>query len=413
MERYDVVILGAGASGLMAARQLRAHGGKGLRALVLEGNQKIGKKLLVTGNGRCNLTNLRVSPEHYHGDVEEAARVLSAYPAQRVLAEFEEMGLFCRADSEGRVYPYSGQALSVLRTLERPGKIEVPERTDFAAKTVLRERDGFLLQSGEGEEIWANRCILACGGAASPAHSMGGLGYELAKALGHTVTPLSPSLTPLKTDSKVCRALKGMRCKAETALYQNEKKLYEESGEVIFGEDRLSGICVFNLSARLREAGGGSFAVGLDLLETMELPALRTYLDTFCRKYPALPAWELFSGLLNLRVGQELAKAAGLGREKSLGVLNARELDRAAALAKDWRFPIAGPCPWESAQVTAGGVPLREVDLKTMESKLCPGLYLTGELLDVDGDCGGYNLHWAWATGMAAGKAAAKGEGLC
>lgn len=408
MKEYEIAIVGAGASGLMAAYragQALKRRGKSGGVILLDGNPKPGKKLLATGNGRCNLTNLHISPEKYHGDLL-AAGVLEQYPAQKILAEFEKMGLLCRADAEGRAYPRSLQAAAVLQALwnacERAG---AETAWGFEAVSVIPEKQGFLLKAADGRELWAKNCVLACGGMASPKHSRG-KGYALAESLGHTVTPMLPSLVPLRTASKSCKALKGMRCKARAALYRNGREIYAESGEVIFGDGQLSGICVFNLSARLRETGMKDVEVSLDLLEDLELPVLLAYLGRLQKACPDMAAPELFSGALNLRVGQELAKLAGLSRDRRLDSLAFPELERAAKLAKGWRFPITGTGPWEDAQVTAGGVPLSEIDLDTMGSKICPGLYLAGELLDVDGDCGGFNLHWAWATGMIAGKAA-------
>ena len=189
--------------------------------------------------------------------------------------------------------------------------------------------------------------------------------------------------------------------------------LYQESGEVLFGEGTLSGICVFNLSAHLGTAQQAQ--VSLDLLEEMPYRDVLAYLESQGKHHPTYPAWELFAGVLNLRVGEELAKELGFPREATLGALNRQQLRKAAALCKEWQFPVLGTAGWESAQVTGGGVPLGEVDPLTMESKKAPGLYLAGELLNLDGDCGGYNLHWAWATGLAAGQVAGKrkGKGKC
>lgn len=415
MERWEIVVAGAGASGLMAARRAALslrQGGSGGAVLLLEGNPKSGKKLLATGNGRCNLSNLGISPKHYHGDAAQAAALLSRYPTERVIGEFESLGLLCRADGEGRVYPKGNQAAAVLQCLRDGEGLPLQERCGFSIAAVSRSRGGFLLRGDGGEEIWAKRCILACGGKASPQLSQGG-GYRLAEQLGHSVTPLSPSLVPLKTSAGACKALKGMRGKGRAALYQNGRKVYAESGEILFGDGRLSGICIFNLSARLRGMEPGGVEVGLDLLEDMELPEAEEYFTRLKSGHPLRRTSELFAGVLNLQIGRELTRAAGIDSGKTLGQLTKEELRRAAALAKDWRFPITGTAGWPDAQITAGGVPLWEVSLETMESKKCPGLYLAGELLDLDGDCGGYNLHWAWITGMAAGESAgraAKGE---
>lgn len=383
-ERFDTAVVGAGAAGLLAACRL------GPGTVVLEEAPKPGKKLLQTGNGRCNLTNLDIRPERYHGDVARASALLCAWPGDRVRAEFADLGLLTRVDGEGRVYPNSLQAAAVLRALwsaaQRRG---IALRCGFAVCSVTRERDGFFLCAQTGERIFARRVLLACGGRAS-AKNRGG--YGLARALGHSVTELRPSLVPLKSDRR-CRALKGQRCRAGAALYHNGKAVHRESGEVLFGDGQLSGICVLNCSARV-DAGEG-WELGLDLLEDLGPDEVLAYLRARAARDPG---GDLLAGAVNLRVGQELCREGG-------------GLEEIARRAKDWRFPILGLGSWEQAQVTRGGVPLEEIDLQTMESKCCPGLYLCGELLHLDGDCGGYNLHWAWITGLTAGRALAGRNG--
>lgn len=399
MKRTDILIIGGGAAGLMAAAAI----GPRKSVAIVDGNTKFGKKLLATGNGRCNLTNLTIDPLHYHGD-PLLKEVLETVPTQRVLDAFERMGLLCRADSEGRVYPRSLQAAAVLRALESALPDSLLRLNETQITNLRRQGDSFLADTQNGEEILARKVLLACGGKASPAHSAGS-GYELAQSIGHHVTALSPSLAPLRVEGKVTKALKGMRCRASTALIQNGKTIHAESGEVIFGDGQLSGICVFNLCARLRETEADDLEVGVDLAPELEANELLDYFQNLCRICPHLPAGELCSGILNLRVGRGLVKAAGLPIDASLDTLQEPQLARLTSLCKDWRFSVIGPAGWKDAQVTAGGVPLSEMKLSTMESKLCPGLYLAGELLDADGDCGGYNLHWAWATGLLAGEA--------
>ena len=399
MRKADVLIVGGGAAGLMAAAAI----GPRKSVILIDGNPKYGKKLLATGNGRCNLTNLDIDPKYYHGD-PLSKEVLQKVPAQKVLDVFEQMGLLCRADGEGRVYPRSLQAAAVLRALERALPDSLLCLNELQITDLQRQDGGFLAAAQNGETVFAERVLLACGGKASPAHSSGS-GYELAQSLGHHVTALSPSLAPLRVAGKVTRALKGMRCRAAATLYQNDKIIHAESGEVIFGDGQLSGICVFNLCARLRETGTDGVEVGLDFVPELEAQDLLAYFQRLCSTRPQLPAGEICSGLLNLRVGQEIAKAAGLPHDAPLESLREAQLAQITSLCKDWRFAVTGPAGWKDAQVTAGGVPLSEVELASMESKLCPGLYLAGEILDADGDCGGYNLHWAWATGLLAGEA--------
>lgn len=402
MKKYQTAVVGAGASGLLAALTAAGPGG----VLLLEGNEKPARKLLATGNGRCNLTNANISPTHYHGDTELAGVFLNRWPTERILKQFRELGLLTRADNEGRFYPNSLQAAAVSETLltacEEAGVHGV---YGFRVEKLSREKFGFKLTAADGREVLAERCILACGGMASPKHSTGS-GYELARQMGHSVTELTPSLVGLRVQDKAARALKGMRCKARAALCREEREVYAESGEVIFGDGSVSGICVMNLSARIRDLPRDKLSLRLDLIEAIGLDQLTSYLADFCRIYPKRSSRELFSGVLNLRVGQELAKQLGL--DGPLSRLKPKQLMEAAQLAKAFTLQVAGTLKWDQAQVTAGGVPLSELDLRTMESRRCPGLYLTGELLNLDGDCGGYNLHWAWATGLAAGAACRK-----
>lgn len=393
-----VAVIGAGASGLACACMAAKRGG----VLLLEGNSKAGRKLLATGNGRCNLTNLYISPAAYHGDTGPGGELLSRWPAGRLTGAFGRLGVMTRADGEGRVYPNSMQAACVAGALvsacEEAG---VGARYGFKAAAIARRGPGFVITTEDGSPVRARYCVLATGGLASPGHSAGE-GYSLAKSLGHTVTELSPSLVGLRLKGRAFRSLKGVRCRARASLWQGGRELSGESGEIIFGDGSVSGICVMNLSAGMRKLSGGGIELHLDLMEQLSRDELESYLSELCLAHPLRQASELFSGALNLRAGRELAKLLGL--TGSLGELGAEEIRRAAGLIKDLALPIEGPLGWEQAQVTAGGVPLSEVDLSTMESRLCRGLYLCGELLDMDGLCGGYNLHWAFATGFTAGE---------
>lgn len=393
-----VAVIGAGAAGLCCAMRAAGRG----RVLLLEGNDRPGRKLSATGNGRCNLTNLSISPKRYHGDVGYARDFLRNWPARRVTDMFRGLGLLTRADNEGRVYPNSLQAAAVVGALSSAcDEAGVRAEYGFRAADISRRKAGFLVRSDDGREVYAKYCVLACGGRASPRHSAGE-GYSLARKLGHSVTELSPSLVGLMVKGKLTRSLKGMRCKARASLWSGGRELYGESGEVIFGDGSVSGICVMDLSSRMRGLPGEGLSLHLDLVEQLTTGELAAYLTDFASSHPKRPAGELFSGALNLRVGRELVKL--LGYDAALGELGPGQIERAAGLAKGLSLPITGRLGWDQAQVTAGGVPLREVDMPSMASRLCPGLYLCGELLDLDGCCGGFNLHWAWATGLSAGE---------
>lgn len=393
-----VAVIGAGAAGLCCALAAAEKGG----VLLLEGNDRPGRKLSATGNGRCNLTNLHISPARYHGDVGPARGFLADWPAGRVIDAFRRIGLLTRNDGEGRVYPNSLQAAAVTGALTAAcGEAGVRAEYGFRVEDISRKKYGFLITANGGRTVSAKYCVLACGGRASPKHSAAD-GYALARRLGHSVTELSPSLAGLRIHGKFTRALKGMRCRARASLWRDSREVYGESGEVIFGDGSVSGICVMNLSARMRGLPADGLTLHLDLLESLTYRELTIYLEEFANAHPERPAGELFSGALNLRVGRELVKL--LGFNCALGELGHGQIEKAAGLAKDLTLKVEGVLGWEHAQVTAGGVPLHEVDMLSMESRLCPGLYVCGELLDIDGDCGGFNLHWAWATGLAAGQ---------
>lgn len=405
MRRCKAAIIGAGASGLMAACTAARTLGKG-NVILLEASPKPGRKLLATGNGRCNLTNQSIEAGRYHGD-PIPPQLLAAFPGARIVDEFRRLGLLTRTDPQGRVYPNSLQAAAVVRALCgacRQAGVELV--CSFPAESLRPVRGGWLITAGDGREIFAQRCVLACGGKASPKLS-GGAGYGLARELGHTVTPLFPSLTGLRVPEKQVKPVKGMRCRAEASLYRDGALVGRESGEVIFGERGISGICVMNLSAGMRGKEIKGVALSLDLLESFSPSQLLEYLEELCLSQPELPAGELLAGAINIRVGQEVIKRGGIPLSAPLSRLTRDQLRRTAEGVKAFRLPVSGTLGWDDAQVTAGGIPLSQVDPETMESRICPGIYITGELLNVDGDCGGYNLHWAWTTGLLAGRALA------
>lgn len=417
MQKTEIVIIGGGAAGLMAACAAAQKLKKRDAVVVVEGNPKLGRKLLATGNGRCNLTNLHMSPAHYHGDVSTITPLLALYTPQAVLAVFRDMGLVTKADSEGRVYPHNLQAAAVLAVLrgwaEENGVACV---IGSAAISVLKTKRGFLVKCADGEEIEAKRCILACGGAAFPKHSCSADGYTFAKELGHTVTPLYPTLTQLVCKGKF-KPLSGTRCTVRAGLLADGKEVYVENGEVLFSDTGLSGICIFGLSVYAAEffatgkIGGKTYktlSAVLDCLPDWSFTEITDYLNEIRLHFPNRMAGDLLMGLLNMKIGYALVQAAGIDPARGAKFVTAGQIQKLAALIKSWRFEVTGTKSWNEAQVTAGGVPLVELDAETMASKKNGGLYLAGEMLNIHGDCGGYNLHFAWATGLAAGKAAAQ-----
>ena len=397
-----IIIIGAGASGMMAA--LTAAEAPGRRVILLERQQRAGRKLLATGNGRCNLTNTGAALDNYHGDSRDfAAPALDAFPPQAVLNFFRDLGLVTVEEYGGRVYPLSDSANSVLDVLrfhlEAKGvKLKAAE----PAREVKREKQGFTVVT-DTERLHADKLVIACGGAAGA--KLGGVsdGYELLKMLGHKRTALYPSLVQLVTAPEYPRALKGVRADCSLRLYAGGSVLAESGGELQFIETGVSGPAVFDLS-RAAATGGKGLTLAVDFLRGYDEGALFNLLKRRCETLPALPAGDVLTGVVHNRLGKMLVRYAGLNANMPLHELDDRALEKLAKACRDFRLPVQGTEGFDKAQVTAGGVKTSGFNPETLESWFVPGLFACGEVLDIDGDCGGYNLQWAWASGRLAGR---------
>ena len=414
MERRkaDCAIIGGGAAGLAAAVFLTRSGVAGQNILLLEKAPRVGRKLLATGNGTCNLSNAAADVSRYHGrDPRFSSPALKAYPPSRTVAFFESIGVACRVRENGRIYPLCAQAGAVLDCLRL--ELRAAGVTEWVDKPVIalrQEHGGFVLDTAE--ETFAARRVLVCpGGAASP--SLGGSadGYGLLTALGHTRTPLFPAIVQLRTDTAFVRALKGVRVDAEVALELDGRRLGEQRGELLFTEYGLSGPATMQIS---RAAGdwerrrAGTMDAVLNLLPEFSE-------DTLCgilRKRTALPGrtlGDLLTGLLQKRLGQTVLRSAGFGEAgRPASSLTQDDCRRISREILRWRIPVRGTQGMGGAQVTAGGIATAEFCPETMESRKIPGLYAAGEVLDIDGDCGGFNLQWAWSSAYAAACAIAR-----
>ncbi len=393
----QLAVIGGGASGLAAALTAARNG---CSVLVLERLPRIGKKLLLTGNGRCNLSNTELAPARYHGSLPQAAAILSRFQAE---AWFRGMGLYTTVDSSGRMYPRSNTAASVLDALRFACmQAGVTIRCDAQVTALRQEAKRFLLRT-QTAEITASKVIFAAGGYAAPACGTDGTAMQLLRQLGHTIRTPRPALCPIPTDPQTVRSLKGIRVHATVTALQQQTVLGTETGEVQFADGALSGICIFNL-ARYAAQYGNQCTLRLSLCPDCDAAMLG---EIFAVR-AALPLEELLTGLLPKRVGQALLKSC-----TTLPLTTPAEAmpqtERALLLTRlhAWDFPVTGAAKWQAAQVTAGGIPGTELT-DELESRRCNGLYLVGEAVDVDGDCGGYNLAWAWASGICAGTAAAR-----
>ena len=397
-----VIVIGAGASGMMAA--LTAAETPGRRVLLLERQQRAGRTLLATGTGRCNLSNTGASLANYHGaDPRFAAPALAAFPPAAALDFFRTLGLVTVEEDGGRVYPLSNSANSVADVLRFALEARGVElRTACPARALRREGDGFLVAT-DGETLRAGRLIVACGGAAG--EKLGGVtdGYELLEQLGHKRTTLAPSLVQLRTAPEYPRALKGVRADCALRLLDGERVLAASAGELQFTETGVSGPAAFDVS-RAAACGGRGLTLSADFFRGFDAAQLPALLLARRESLPALPAAEALTGMLHNRLGRMLVRYAGLPAAAPMAELSDGALAGLAAACRDFRLALHGTEGFDRAQVTAGGVKTGGFNPETLESWFVPGLFVCGELLDIDGDCGGYNLQWAWASGRLAGR---------
>lgn len=391
--KTDVAVIGGGASGIAAAI-FAARGGADV--YICERLPRVGKKILAAGNGRCNLSNAHLSPERYRGDIGFVSHALNLFGLSEMFDFFESVGLPCTELENGKLFPQSLQASSVLDLLRAEcERLKIKEITDFFVTSIKKENGGFRIVS-EDDEIFAKKVIVACGGMASPKFGTDGNGYNLLKKFGHTVSELHPALLQIKTE-KPRKALKGIKHVGKATLICGGRKIKSSEGELLFTDYGLSGPPVFNLSgdAALALSRGEKAEISLDLLPQADFRGLLEQMEKRVLKFSHLSEENFLNGVLPKKLGYEIRRSES----------TARGMTR---LMKDFRFTVSGTTGFANAQVTSGGVNTGEIDNGTMMSKKVKNLYITGEIMDVDGDCGGFNLQWAWCTGALAGQDAAR-----
>ena len=397
-------IIGGGASGMCTA--LAAAQNPNAQVHIFERQARVGRKLLATGNGRCNLTNMHADPCHYHGEMPEfSAPALSAFSAEKTIAWFRDIGLYTVIEDSGRVYPYSDQANSVVDVLRFAlSKPNITLHSGCEVGHIRKTKDCFTVTAGE-ECFHFDKLIVACGGLAGSKLGGSMSGYRLLKQMGHRITALRPALVQIKSSWSGCASLKGVRANCAAAICCDGSVLRESVGELQFTEYGISGPVVFEIS---RDAcrTKGNWICRLDFLP--EMSEMSLWQELFRRRGTDLPTEELLTGILHNRLGRVLTKAAGVLPNQPISALNDYQLQQVCEAVKGFEISLTEPMGMDSAQVTAGGVVTREFDPYTMQSKLVQGLFACGEVLDIDGDCGGYNLQWAWSSGYVAGSHAGK-----
>ena len=401
--KKSVLIIGGGASGIFAAI-ISAR--RGLQVILIEQKEKIGKKLLATGNGRCNLTNAFMEPSCYRStDLEKAFQVIETFGAKETLTFFSELGLICRA-KDGYYYPRTMQASSVLDVLRMElERLGVSIVTETKATSIAYTDKMFKVHTTQ-KTFSVQAVILAAGAKASEALGSDGSGYHFTQTFGHSLVTPVPALVPLIGKGEYFKHLKGIRTQATVHAMVDGKEVAVDTGEMQWTQYGISGIPIFQISRFLSYAliQNKKAEVEIDFLPELEE---REILDIFQKchlKFTEEKVDSFFTGIFHKRIGETILKQSGIASSRCIKSLTVTELKKLVNDCKRFKVTIIDTKGFGQAQVCAGGVPLHEVQLCTMESKLVKNLYLTGEILDVDGICGGYNLQWAWATGYLAGK---------
>jgi len=395
-----VAIIGAGASGLVAAI---AAARKGAKVHVYEKNKKIGKKILATGNGRCNVTNEHVKYSNFHGlNPSFVKPALSRFSTSTCKDFLRELGVELVEGQKGRLYPRSLQSSSIVELLvyecERLG---VKFFLEHKVEKITKQGDNFSLHV-EGKSLHVKSVLVATGGLAMPSLGSCESGYEFAKSFGHTITPIHPSLVQLicKEDLK---SISGVKVEGLIDVYEDGQNKAQASGDILFTNYGISGSAVLDIS-RVVSHGllfGRSLHVKVDLFPDYSKEQLKNLLKKRLKHAHTKSVALWLDGFINSKLAKFVENSLHV---KSANRLNNKELTKLVYSLKHMSLHVEDTKGFKTAEVTAGGVSTDEIDSQTMESKLQSGLYFSGEVVDIDGDCGGYNLHWAWASGMSAGN---------
>lgn len=401
-----VAIIGAGPAGMSAAL---AAAGKCAKVVVFERNDIAGKKLLLTGNGRCNFTNVDIHADYYSFEEGSVAdEVLNSLSSRDVCEYFADLGVLSM-ERKGGLYPVTGQAGTIqtafLQAMERFG-IEVIYNACIGE--ITKDKAQFVIHTNNNKMCF-DAVILACGGKAAPKTGSDGFGYRLARGFGHTVTRTYPVLVQMQSDAPGLKQIAGVRCYANVTALADGKKVASDYGELQLTDYGLSGIPVFHLSRFLSKETeeGMACEIAVDFLPQISDEALEAFVTKRLSDLKGYTLKDFITGLVHNKLADYILKMLKMDTGYTVVPEDKEMIMKLFTAMKDWRFSITGHKGFENAQVTKGGVVLDEID-GNMESKLVKGLFFAGEMVDVDADCGGYNLHWAFASGMKAGETAAK-----
>ena len=405
----EVVIIGGGASGLFAGIVIKKFVADVARVTIVERLEKVGKKILATGNGRCNFSN-RDTNEHKYNNPAFVKPILAQFGVDETLEYFQKIGLFIKEREEGRIYPLSEIASSVLDVLRNEAKrLGVVEKCNFDVKRVIHSETGFSIESTRALKLNADYLVFATGGRATPVLGSNGSGFKLLSKFKLKITSLSPGLSGVKVDENQVKGLTGIRVKALVKLFnrKNKELLWSEFGEVLFKEDGVSGVVIMQMQSQVarmtKDKEIASFYFSLDLIPELSHQELAARLEERL-------SWEndenvnLFLGIFHRLLGFQLLRRAKIDLAGYTNEITTKDVEKLALEIKDFILDYKGNYDYERAQVTIGGLDVKEVSPKTLEVKKIPNLYVCGEVLDIDGECGGFNLQWAWSSAYVVGK---------
>jgi predicted Rossmann fold flavoprotein len=404
-KKKKIVVIGGGAAGLISSIIAARNGSE---VIILDRMNRVGKKILATGNGRCNLTNMYIDIKRFHGkNPKFALGALNSFDVNQTIDFFEQLGIACKEEDAGKVFPYSDQATSVLDILRyEVERLGIIEQCDSEVEKIHPSGKEFFIYLKDGRKIKGDNVIIATGGQSSPNLGSNGSGYNLAISLGHKLVEPVPALVQLKLNSPFLKAIKGVKFIGDASIGNEDKVLRMESGEILFTEYGISGPPILQLSRLANEqiSKNSSPWVSLDMFPNLSTDNLLALLETRISYNPKKTLEFSFVGLLNKRLIPVVLKGSGIENiQKPCCQLTSSEKLSIIKTLKKWKIDITGSLSWAFSQVTAGGIDVRDINPNSMESKLVPGLYFAGEILDIDGDCGGFNLQWAWSSGYLAG----------
>lgn len=398
-----VLVIGGGAAGMMAAISARNHGAD---VTILERNNRIGKKILATGNGRCNYTNMNLSINNYHGKNKKFPySCLSQFTVDDTIEFFERLGIVPAQEENGKVFPLSFQSSSILDVLRfEIESLGIEVLTDSYVINIKKGKK-FLVALKDGRTVYGDKVIITTGGNAAPNTGSDGNGYTLAQELGHSIEKTFPGLIQLKLEGDFFKKVDGVKFVGTVELYHKNKVLKEDRGDVLFTSYGISGPPILQLSRTALEFlnMGKNIELKVSIINKTQ-EELYDYLQYRFSFMPKKTIEIGLIGLINKRLIIPILKEIGIDRNKQIANLSKDEVRTIANILTDFRFNIIGSKSWKDAQITAGGVRTVEINNSTMESKLVKGLFFAGEIMDVDGDCGGFNLQWAWSSGYIAGQ---------